>query len=172
MTNTAANRLTFRGEGPTVADSALVSARAYLVGSVTVGDRASVWPFACARGDGAPVRIGAESNVQEFTMLHGATLGDRVAVGHGAVVDHATVEGDALVGIRSTVLQDATVEAGCLVAAGAVVRAGQTVPSGHMAFGVPAETRPLTDGQRSAIEGAVDHYLELADEYQAAGGFE
>jgi len=29
--------------------------------------------------------------VQEFTMLHGATLGDEVTVGHGAAVDYIEV---------------------------------------------------------------------------------
>lgn len=166
------HRHPFRGKHPTVAESAFVSEQSYLVGGVTVGEKASVWPFVCARGEEEPVAIGTGTNVQEFTMLHGATLADRVGVGHGAVVDYATVESDALVGIRSAVLRGATVESNCLVAAGALVRQGQTVPEGHLAYGVPAETRPLTDEQRALIEDVQSHYVDLGQEYKAAGRFE
>jgi carbonic anhydrase/acetyltransferase-like protein (isoleucine patch superfamily) len=155
-----------------VAESAFVSRLSYLVGDVTVGEDASVWPFVCARGEEEPVTIGAGTNVQEFTMLHGATLADRVGVGHSAVVDYATVESDSLVGIRSAVLRGATVESDCLVAAGALVRQGQTIPEGHLAYGVPAETRPLTDDQRALIEDVQSHYVDLGQEYKATGRFE
>lgn len=105
-------------------------------------------------------------------MLHGATLGEHVAVGHGAVVDYATVEPDSLVGMSSTVMRGATVGPNALVAAGAVVLQGQTVPEGHAAYGAPAETRPLTDDQRAQIELVQEHYVELSREYKAEGGFE
>lgn len=167
-----ASTVDFSGNRPQLADSAFVSRLSYLVGEVSVGERASVWPFVCARGDGGPVTIGAGSNVQEFTMLHGATLEERVAVGHGAVIDYATIEPGSLVGMHSTVMRGATVESNALVAAGAVVRGGQTVPEGHMAYGVPAETRPLTDEQREQIELVQEHYVELSREYKAEGRFE
>ena len=160
------------GAAPTVADSAFVSERSYLIGDVTVGERASVWPFACARADSNPVRIGAASNLQEFAMLHGSSLGGRVTVGHGAVVDNATVGDDVLVGMQSAVMGGATVESGALVAAGAVVLTGQTVPSGHVAYGTPAETQPLGEGQREEIEKSAAHYVDFAARYKAEGGFE
>lgn len=162
----------FSGNRPQVAESAFVSRQAYLVGDVAVGERASVWPFVCVRGDGGPVEIGEGTNVQEFTMLHGATLGDRVGVGHGVVIDYATIEPDSLVGIHSSVLRGATVESNSIVAAGAVVRHGQTVPEGHVAYGVPAETRPITEEQREEIRAVQEHYVELSREYKAEGGFE
>ena len=105
-------------------------------------------------------------------MLHGATLEERVAVGHGAVIDYATIEPGSLVGINSSVLSGATVESNCIVAAGAVVRHDQTVPEGHMAYGTPAETRPLTDDQIAEIERIQSHYVDLSREYLAEGGFE
>lgn len=165
-------RAPFSGDRPEIAKSAFVSRLSYLVGDVTVGERASVWPFVCVRGDSGPAVIGDGTNVQEFTMLHGARLGDRVAVGHGAVVDYATVESDTLVGIHSSVLSGATVESNCIVAAGAVVRHDQTIPEGHMAYGTPAETRPLSDDQREEIARVQEHYVDLSREYKAEGSFE
>lgn len=162
------------GVSPTVADSAFVSKMAYLVGDVTVGERASLWPFVCLRGDesDSPVTVGDECNVQEFTMLHGATLEDRVSVGHSAVVDYATVEEHSLIGMNSAVLRGATVGPNSLVAAGTLVRQGQTIPPGHLAYGVPAETRPLSDDQRDEISMVHDHYVQLGREYKETGRFE
>jgi carbonic anhydrase/acetyltransferase-like protein (isoleucine patch superfamily) len=162
---------TLDGATPAVAETAFVSEMAYLIGDVSVGPRASCWPFVCLRGDGGPVTVGEETNVQEFTTLHGATLGDGVTVGHGAVVDYATVEDHALVGMQSAVLRGATVESNCVVAANAVVTQEQTVPEGHLAYGTPAETRPLTEGQRDEIERVHEHYVELAAEYRSEGRF-
>lgn len=147
---------------------------AYLIGDVTVGERSSVWPFVCLRGDEAdmPTTVGEECNVQEFTMLHGATLEDKVSVGHNVTVDYATIGSNSLVGINSAVLRGATVGSNCLVAAGSLVRQGQTVPDGHLAYGVPAETRPLSDDQREEIAMVQDHYVELGRDYKATGRFE
>jgi carbonic anhydrase/acetyltransferase-like protein (isoleucine patch superfamily) len=157
---------------PTVTESAFVSEQSYLIGDVVVGDRASVWPFTCLRGDGGSTVVGEETNVQEFTMLHGAILGDEVTVGHNAVVDYATVEDHSLVGMGSRVLRDATVESDCIVAAGAVVLQDQTIPEGHLAYGAPAETKPLTDDQRDEIDRVHQHYVDLGRRYKASGGFE
>lgn len=162
----------FEGTAPTVATSASVSPMAYLVGDVTVAERASLWPFVVLRGDTGAVTVGAETNVQEFATLHGATVGDEVTVGHGAVIDFATVNDHALVGINSTVLGGATVESGAIVAANAVVTHGQTVPSGHVAAGVPAETSPLSDAQREQIATTHDHYVELGQRYVTDGPHE
>lgn len=165
-------RKPLRDTEPTVATSAFVSQQSYLIGDVTVGERASLWPFTCLRGDGGPVRVGDETNVQEFTMLHGATLGDGVTVGHAAVVDYATVENHSLVGMQSAVLRGATVESNCIVAANSVVLQDQTVPEGHMAYGTPAQTRPLTNDQRAEIARVHEHYTSLGQEYRDADRFE
>lgn len=156
-------RTSVYGESPEVAGSAFVSGASYLAGEVTVNDRASVWPFACLRADGGPTEVGAETNVQEFAMLHGATVGERSSVGHHATIDYATVGDDSLVGIGSTLLEGAVVESDCLVAAEAVVLGDQTVPEGHLAYGAPAETRPLSDDQREHIAYTHERYLELAE---------
>lgn len=165
-------RHSFEGATPAVADSASVSGQAYLVGDVTVGERASLWPFVCLRGDRDAVRVGRETNVQEFAMLHGADVGAEVTVGHGAVVDFATVHDHALVGMGSRVLGGATVESNCVVAANAVVRNDQTVPEGHVAYGVPAETRQLTDEQAAVIADTHQHYVDLGRRFVEAGPHE
>lgn len=156
------------GSTPNIAASAFVSEMAYAVGDVTVGERSSLWPFVCLRGDDGPTVVGEESNVQEFTMLHGATVGDRVTVGHGVVVDYATVESDSLVGMSSTIQRGAVVESESLVAANSLVMEGQTIPSGHLAYGAPAETRPLEDAHLDEIGRIHDLYVDHAATYKDA----
>jgi len=158
-------RRPFEGTAPVVAESAYVAEPTVLVGDVTVAEESSLWPFICLRGDRGAVEVGARTNVQEFSMLHGATLGDDVTVGHGAVVDFATVEDHSLVGMGSRVMGGATVESDCIVAANAVVLQGQTVPAGHVAYGAPAETRPITDDQLEQIDSTRDHYVDLGDRF-------
>jgi carbonic anhydrase/acetyltransferase-like protein (isoleucine patch superfamily) len=162
----------FEGLTPEVAASASVSPMSYVVGDVTVGERASLWPFVCLRGDTGAVAVGDETNVQEFATLHGAQVGSEVSIGHGAVIDFATVEDHSLIGIHSTVLGGATVESNAIVAANAVVTHGQTVPSGHMAAGVPAETRPLDDEQLEQIDRTHEHYVDLGRRYVEDGPHE
>lgn len=163
---------TFDGDSPVISDSAFVSEMAYLVGDVAVDAEASVWPFVCIRGDYGPTTVGRETNVQDFTMLHEAEVGDRVTIGHGVVIDRASVGDHSLIGISSTLLPGSSVGDDCIVAGGAVVREGQEVPDGHLAYGVPAETRPLTAEQREAITWYCDEYVSLASRYREEGGFE
>lgn len=162
----------FNGSSPTIAASAFISEQAYVIGDVTIDEAASCWPFVCVRGDSAPVTIGRETNVQEFSMIHGATIGDRVTVGHNVTIDNATVGDDVLVGIGSVVLGDATIEPDCVVAAGCVVPAGRTISSGHVAMGIPAETAPISDDQRALIRRLSDHYVSLGASYRSTGRFE
>ncbi|MEF8829001.1 MAG: gamma carbonic anhydrase family protein [Haloarcula sp.] len=157
------------GASPTVAESAFVSEMAYLVGDVQVGEQASVWPFVCLRGDRDGVVVGDETNVQEFSMLHGATIGDGVTVGHNVVIDYATVEDRALVGMSSTLQQGAVVESGSIVAPGCVVTEDQTVPAGHVAYGVPASTTSIEDAQQAEIDRVHELYVDHAATYKEAG---
>ena len=160
----------FEEHAPRVPDSAFVSEMAYVVGDVTLGERTSVWPFCCLRGDFKPTTVGDETNVQELTMLHGADVGSRVSIGHSVVIDEATVGDETLIGISSAVLGDAVVGSNCIVAAGALVREGQEIPDGHMAYGVPAETQPLTDDHRELISWICDEYLDMMDRYKSHEG--
>jgi carbonic anhydrase/acetyltransferase-like protein (isoleucine patch superfamily) len=160
----------FEETSPVVADSAFVSEMAYLVGDVVIEDRASVWPFVCMRGDYGPITVGARTNVQDFTMLHEATVGTGVTIGHNVVLDRATVGDDSLIGISSTVLPGAIVGDECIVAAGSLVREDQEIPDGHMAYGTPAEVQPLSKEHREEIEWYGEEYLELANRYRREGG--
>ena len=68
---------------PTVHRTAWIAPTADVTGDVTLGPDSSVWFQCVLRGDIAPIHVGAESNVQDLTMVHvdidrPCHIGDRV----------------------------------------------------------------------------------------------
>jgi carbonic anhydrase/acetyltransferase-like protein (isoleucine patch superfamily) len=156
-----------------VPDPAFIHPLAFVCGDVTLGPRASAWPFAVLRGDNERIAVGAESNVQDGAVLHAdpglpCVLGPRVSVGHRAVVHGARVDEGALVGMGALVLNGAWVGAGALVAAGAVVREGFVVPPGALAAGVPARVvRALTADEAARLLRTAEAYVRLQAQHRA-----
>lgn len=157
---------------PRIHPSAYVAPGAHVIGDVTIGPGASVWPGAVLRGDLAPIRIGKDSNVQDNAVLHVDTgvpcvVGDRVVIGHQATVHGCRVEDGALIGIGARVLNRAVVRRGALVGAGALVREDSEVPAGMLAVGLPAKAlRPLTADEKKRMAKGVRHYKNLAALYR------
>ena len=167
-----ARLLGYDGHAPDVAPDAFVAEGATLVGAVTVGAGASVWFGAVVRADGAPIGLGRSSNVQDGSVLHSdptfpVIVGERVTIGHRAVVHGCTVEDDSLVGMGAVVLNGAVVGAGSLVAAGSVVLEGTVVPPGSLVAGVPGRVkRPVTDAERERMQAGTESYVVRARRYR------
>jgi carbonic anhydrase/acetyltransferase-like protein (isoleucine patch superfamily) len=152
--------------------TAFVHARATIIGDVTLGPRVSVWPGAVLRGDSAPITVGADSNVQDLVVIHvdpgmPATIGQRVAVGHRAIIHGATIEDDCLIGMGAILLNGVWVGSGSVVGAGAVCTEGFQIPSNSLVLGVPARVvRETTPAQRERVARAVSSYLRLQEEHR------
>jgi carbonic anhydrase/acetyltransferase-like protein (isoleucine patch superfamily) len=152
--------------------TAFVHPAALVYGDVTLGARASVWPTAVLRGDTAPIVVGAESNVQDGTVIHvdagvPATVGARVGIGHRAIVHGATVEDDCLIGMGAILLNGVVVGRGSIVGAGAVCPEGMRVPPNSLVLGVPARVvRATTDEERQRIARTVASYLALQERHR------
>jgi carbonic anhydrase/acetyltransferase-like protein (isoleucine patch superfamily) len=164
------------GKEPKVDSEAFVAPTASVVGDVTLGAGASVWYGAVARGDIERISVGAQSNIQDNCTLHAdpgfpVSIGERVSVGHNAVVHGATVEDDCLIGMGATVLNGAVIGAGSLVAAQALVPQGMVVPPGSLVAGVPAKVRrELTEEERQGVTLNGTMYAELAKAHREAHG--
>jgi len=161
----------FRGVWPRVARSAYVDPGAAVIGDVTIGERSSVWPSASVRGDIAVIEIGEETNIQDGTVVHTdanypAVIGNRVTVGHMAVLHGCTVEDEVLIGIGAIVLNGARIGKGAVVASGALVPEGAEIPAGMLAMGVPAKPkRPVTGEEQERFRQGVHNYIARAQEY-------
>jgi carbonic anhydrase/acetyltransferase-like protein (isoleucine patch superfamily) len=161
--------LTYQGIRPVLGTSVFVAPGAIVIGDVTLGDESSIWFNATVRGDVHAIRIGKRSNLQDLCAFHvtGGThpleIGDRVTIGHGAVVHGCTIGDGALIGMGSRVLDGARVGEGALIAAGAVVAPGMVVPPHCLAVGTPARVRRELDAsERAEVAESSDLYVEYA----------
>lgn len=164
--------LTVNGKTPSIANGAYIAPGATVAGDVSIAEGASVW-FGCVlRSERETMTIGADTNVQDLTMIHAdpefpVRVGARVTIGHRVVLHGCVIEDDALIGMGAVILNGATIGAGAVIAAGAVVSPGTAIPPMTLAMGVPAKPsdRPVPDVPRSNVAG----YLELAGWYREAG---
>lgn len=161
---------------PRFGPDAFVAPGAAVVGDVRLGARSSVWYGSVLRADNERIEIGEDCNLQDGCVLHAdpgepVVIGDRVTVGHRAIVHAAIVESDVLIGMGAIVLNGVRVGSGSLVAAGAVVRVGTVIPPGSMAAGVPAVVRrPVTDDERATIASTPGGYVAKAERHRHARG--
>lgn len=157
---------------PEVHPTAFVAASADLVGDVRIGPEASVW-FGCVlRGDIAPILIGAGTNVQDLTVVHvdedhPTEVGERVGIGHRAIVHGCTIEDECLIGMGAILLSGAVIGRGSLVAAGAVVTEGTEVPPESLVVGVPGRVvRRVDDRLRERMGRTVEDYRALKEAHR------
>ncbi|MEU6199149.1 gamma carbonic anhydrase family protein [Streptomyces sp. NPDC047061] len=156
------------GREPKVEADVFVAPTASVIGDVTLKAGASVWYGAVVRGDVEKIVVGAQANIQDNVTLHAdpgfpVSVGERVSIGHNAVVHGATVEDDCLIGMGATVLNGAVIGAGSLVAAQALVPQGMVVPPGSLVAGVPAKVRrELSQEEREGVTLNGTFYAELA----------
>lgn len=156
---------------PDIHPTAYVHPGATVIGSVTLGEGATVWPGAVLRGDYGAISVGARTSVQDGTVVHTTeewptVIGADCVVGHNAHLEGCVIEDRCLVGSGSVVLNRARVETRAVVGAGAVVTEGAVVPSGHTALGVPAKPRPGGIDEKWHAE-AVGMYVANGRRYAA-----
>lgn len=150
---------------PIIAASAYVADSASLIGKVTLEENVSVWDGVTIRGDNERITIGANSNVQEGTVMHTdlgypMTIGTGVTIGHQAMLHGCTVGDGALIGIQAVVLNGAKIGKGCLVGAGALVTEGKEFPDHSLIIGSPAKAvRQLTEDDIKRLEGNAASYV-------------
>ena len=157
---------------PTVHPTAYIHSSAVVVGDVTLGAHVSVWPTAVIRGDTDRIVIGADTNVQDGTIIHvdhgvPTTIGARVGIGHRAIVHGSTIEDDVLIAMGAVLLNRVHVGTGSIVGAGAVCTEGMRIPPNSLVVGVPARVlRQTTEAERERIRNTVESYLDLQEEYK------
>jgi carbonic anhydrase/acetyltransferase-like protein (isoleucine patch superfamily) len=142
-----------------------VAPTASVIGAVKLGDDVGIWFGAVLRGDGEPIVIGAESNLQELTVVHTdpgcpVTVGRGCTIGHRAILHGCTIGDNTLVGMGAIILNRARIAENCIVGAGALVTEGREVPQGSLVMGVPAKVvRPLTPDEIGRNRISAAHYV-------------
>jgi carbonic anhydrase/acetyltransferase-like protein (isoleucine patch superfamily) len=158
---------------PQIHPTAFIAPTAAVMGNVTIGEDASVWYGTVLRGDMAPIIIGAQSNVQDGTIVHvdegvPCTVGRRVGVGHRVILHGCTVEDECLIAMGSVLLNGVTIGTGSVVAAGAVVTEGMKVPPRSLVMGVPGRiVRQVDTALAQRVAATWEHYVEEARAHRA-----
>jgi len=170
----------FKDKFPVLGQSVYLDESAAVIGDVTLGDNVSVWPSTVIRGDVESIIIGADTNVQDGSVLHVThygkftdrgyplTIGKGVTIGHRAVVHACTIGNYCLIGMGAIIMDDAVLEDYVMLGAGSLVPSGKKLTEGHLYVGSPAKmVRPLTDSEREFLVYSSRHYIELKNIYLA-----
>jgi len=165
---------TLRGMSPQLGADCFIAENAVIIGDVVLGDRCSVWYNVVIRGDVHSIRIGNESNVQDGAIIHctyqkaPTTIGNRVTIGHSAIVHGCTVQDSVLIGMGAKVLDLAVIESNVIVAAGSLVLEKSVLESGFLYAGVPAKKmKPLSEAQIQGIQFYASQYVMYREWYLA-----
>ena len=160
---------------PTIPDSCYVDESAQVIGDVVLGENASIWMNAVLRGDVHSIRIGAHSNVQDCSMLHGMKqqygvfVGEYVTVGHSVTLHGCTIEDRCLIGMGSIILNGAKIGAGSIIAAGTLIPEKVVVEPGSLWMGSPGKLlRKVEEKDQETILRYAKNYLEYKDSYLKA----
>jgi len=173
----------FEHHTPLVDPEAWLDPTCLVIGDVRIGARSSVWPGVVVRGDINRIRIGSETNIQDGCVLHNShdgpfmpggsplIIGDRVTVGHKAVLHGSEIGDDCLIGMGAIVMDKAMVEPGVMVGAGSLVPPGKVLRSGYLYTGSPArQTRVLTEREKAYFAYSAAYYVELAQRHRRGLG--
>ena len=164
----------YKGISPTIPASCYVDESAQLIGDVVLGENASIWMNAVVRGDVHYIRVGANSNIQDCSVLHGmlgkwpVVVGDWVTVGHSVTVHGCVVEDRCLIGMGVVILNGARIGAGSIIAASTLIPEGTIVEPGSLWAGVPGKfRRKLSDEDQEMILRYARNYLGYKEQYLA-----
>jgi carbonic anhydrase/acetyltransferase-like protein (isoleucine patch superfamily) len=164
----------YKGMTPTIPASCYVDESAQVIGDVALGENASIWMNAVVRGDVNFIRIGANSNLQDCSVLHGmlnqwpVVVGDWVTVGHSVTLHGCVVEDRCLIGMGVVILNGARIGTGSIVAAGTLIPEGTVIEPASLVMGVPGKVRrKLSDQDQEAILRYARNYLGYRETYLA-----
>ncbi len=156
----------YLGKKPKVSEKAYIHPTAYVIGDVEIEELTSIWHYVVIRGDNDSIKIGKESNVQENTTIHTdygfpVIIGDKVTIGHNAVIHGAKISSHVIVGMGAILLNGAQIGEYSIIGAGAVVTQGTIIPPYSVAVGIPAKVvKKLREDEVKVIDENAEEYLK------------
>jgi len=162
------------GVAPSIHPTAWVAPTAVLIGDVRLGPNVNIWFNCVLRADTNPIIIGANTNIQDGTVIHVdhgenfTDIAEDVTVGHAAIIHACKLRRRAFIGMGATVLDGAVVEEAGLLGARGLLGPGKRIGPQELFTGAPARlVRVMTDTERAAWDETVPHYMKLAASYRA-----
>ena len=164
---------TFDGKNPDIGKGTYVSEEALVIGDVKIGDNCYIGHGAILRGDYGSIFIGSGTAVEEGVIIHAppgeaCTIGEKVTIGHGAIIHAAKIGNLAVIGMGAVLSIRSEIGANTIVAEGAVVKMRQVIPDNVVAGGNPARVlRKITKKDTDYWEWGKQLYIDLAKKYLA-----
>lgn len=151
--------LELKGENYWIAPNATV------IGSVVLGNNATIWFNAVLRADNDTITIGDGTNIQDGAVLHvdpgvPLTIGKGVTVGHKVMLHGCTIGDNSLIGINAVVLNRVKIGNNCIIGANSLVPEGMEIPDNSLVMGSPAKVvKEIGDGHKAMITMGGMHYV-------------
>jgi len=169
----------FQGKIPSIAEDVWVDPTAVIIGDVELGPGSSVWPQVVIRGDIHHIKIGANTNIQDGSVVHvthdsrfnpggyPTIIGDRVTVGHKVMLHGCTIGDNCLIGMGAVVMDGAVIESRVVLGAGSLVPGGKTLEGGYLWHGSPVrKVRELNEREQEFLDYSPLNYSRLARQYR------
>jgi carbonic anhydrase/acetyltransferase-like protein (isoleucine patch superfamily) len=157
---------------PQIDSSAWIAPNATVIGDVRLAENTSIWWNATLRGDNDPIHIGANTNIQDGSVLHTDEgvpmhIGANVTVGHLVMLHGCTVGDGSLIGIGSVILNHAVIGKGCIVGANTLIPEGKVFPDHCLIVGSPGKVvRELSEEDVARLLKSAEHYVHNARRYR------
>ena len=165
----------FRNRAPVFGEETYISEHALLIGDVRIGNNCYIGHGAILRGDYGSIEIGDGTAVEEGVVMHAppgevCKVGEKVTIGHGAIIHSASIGDLAVIGMGAVLSLFSTVGTEAIVAEGSTVKMGQKIPPRVVARGNPAEVvRKTKDKDLQLWQWGKQLYIDLAREYLRDG---
>ena len=166
------------GISPRLGSAVFIDRSAVVIGDVSLGDDASVWPLTVIRGDMHKISIGARTSVQDGSVLHithagpfnpdgwPLPIGDDCTIAHSVTLHGCSIGHRVLVGMGSIVMDGAVVEDEVIIGANSLVPPGKVLASGYLYTGSPAKAvRPISAKEREFFRYSAANYVQLKNQY-------
>ncbi|MGC3991759.1 MAG: gamma carbonic anhydrase family protein [Chthoniobacteraceae bacterium] len=163
-------------KSPVIHPTAFVAPSADVVGDVTIGENASIWYQTVLRGDINSIVIGANSNIQDGTVVHladdyGVEVGAFVTVGHQAMLHACKIDDEVLIGMGAIILDGAEIGARSIIGAGALVTGKTKIPPGSLVLGSPAKVVKTLDlDAQKSVRTWAEKYVALSRRFLEKSG--
>ena len=158
-----------------ISKNSFLASTAQLIGDVEIGDGSSIWYNVVLRGDVMPIKIGKDTNIQDGTVVHGTykkcgtTIGDRVTVGHTAILHGCELGDECFIGMGAVVMDLCKVATRSMIGAGALLTENTETKEGWLYLGRPAKAiRLLNEKELSFLNQSAENYKLYSSWYAGA----